>query len=36
LVAALGEEMKVTLITATGKEFVVPAAVLATMRGELG
>ncbi|MDP3512120.1 MAG: hypothetical protein Q8S20_05160, partial [Sulfuritalea sp.] len=36
LAAALGDEMKVTLITASGKEFVVPAAVLATLQAELG
>lgn len=36
LVAILGTEMKVTLITASGKEFVVPAAVLATLQAELG
>lgn len=36
LAAVMGREMQVTLITATGKEFVVPAAVLATMPVELG
>lgn len=36
LAAALGDEMKVTLITASGKEFVVPAAVLATLQAEMG
>lgn len=33
LAATLGEEMRVTLITVSGKEFNVPAAVLATVAG---
>lgn len=36
LATVMGREMQVTLITATGKEFIVPAAVLATMPAELG
>lgn len=36
LAAVMGREMQVTLITATGKEFIVPVAVLITMPAELG
>lgn len=36
LAAVMGGEMRVTLITVSGKEFEVPAAVLATAQGELG
>lgn len=35
LASVMGREMQVTLITVSGKEFEVPAAVLATMRAEL-
>lgn len=36
LASVMGGDMQVTLITATGKEFVVPVAVLATLQAELG
>ena len=36
LAAIMGGEMTVSLITASGKEFVVPAAVLATLPADLG